>query len=198
MDRRINEIIHQVESFAPFEKHVEGFYAELDSAYQAVADGYGFACSGCEDNCCRSRFSHHTLLELVYLRTGLRRLDFKVRTGILNRARINLEKQSVAHKAGTNLRMMCPANMETQCLLYAYRPMICRLHGIPHELTLPDQRVRHGRGCAEFDRRHHRRTYIRFDRTPLYANLSDCERRFRQKTGIYQKIKMTVAEMLML
>ncbi|MCK7466806.1 MAG: YkgJ family cysteine cluster protein [Desulfosudis oleivorans] len=39
--------------------------------------------------------------------------------------------------AGTDTKPMCPLNESGRCGLYAHRPMICRLHGIPHELHPP-------------------------------------------------------------
>ncbi len=42
----------------------------MDLKYKEAADYYGFDCTGCEDNCCFTRFFHHTLLEYLYIMEG--------------------------------------------------------------------------------------------------------------------------------
>ena len=46
-------------------------FEDMDEAYAALADQLGFHCQGCKDNCCRSLFYHHTLIEFLWLRSGL-------------------------------------------------------------------------------------------------------------------------------
>jgi len=82
--------------------------------------------------------------------------------------------------------------------MYEHRLMICRLHGIPYEFTPPGRDRVYGEGCAIFSSRHGDQPYIPFDRTPFYSELSALEREFRQTTGIYEKIKMTIAEMILM
>lgn len=198
MNPRIKEIKNQFESFGPFIKQIKSLFADMDLAYQKVADDYGFVCRGCEDNCCSSRFSHHTLLEFIYLSVGFRQLTVDIRTEILNQAHRNIEKGVKTDQKDTDNRLMCPVNVNEQCLLYPFRPMICRLHGIPHELKLPDNSIQYGQGCEAFTSRCKESTYIPFNRTPLYTQLSCFEIKLRQKIGVFEKIKMTVAEMLIL
>jgi len=91
---------------------------------------------------------------------------------------------------------MCPLNRDGLCVLYAYRPMICRLHGLPHELKKSDQTVLYGSGCPTFDRKCGDKTYLRFDRTSFYVEVAQIEQEFRLHLGTSQKIRMTVAEMI--
>jgi hypothetical protein len=77
--------------------------------------------------------------------------------------------------------------------------MICRLHGIPHELHGPGGRVIRNPGCDEFFdqcRESGRTDYIQFDRTPFYRQMAMLEKELRQKTGYVDKIKLTIAQML--
>lgn len=80
--------------------------------------------------------------------------------------------------------------------LYAFRPMICRLHGIPHELRPPGRPVSYGPGCPLFSERHARQAYVAFDRSPLYARMARLEQEIRRSLGFGARLKMTVAEML--
>ena len=91
---------------------------------------------------------------------------------------------------------MCPLNLDEMCILYPYRPMICRLHGIPHELKRPEQKTIYGPGCETFDHRCGRRAYFEFDRTPFYQELAKLEQAVKQALGIAEKFKMTIAEMI--
>jgi len=174
-------------------------FKEMDRAYAAVAGQYGFQCNGCADNCCLTRFHHHTLIEYVYLMEGMQTLATGVQKKIDAQASAVCEALSAADRRGEPLRIMCPLNLGGQCLLYTYRPMICRLHGIPHELQRPGGGITCMPGCdAFFDqcRRGGKTDYIRFDRTPLYRRMALLEKEMRQATGYTAPIKLTVAEML--
>jgi hypothetical protein len=74
--------------------------------------------------------------------------------------------------------------------------MICRLHGIPHELKKSEQKTIYGPGCETFDHRCGRSTYFEFDRTPFYQEFAHLEQEVKQTLGITGKFKMTVAEMI--
>jgi Fe-S-cluster containining protein len=171
---------------------------DMDAAYAQAATACGFICSGCENSCCRTRFHHHTLLEFLYLREGFNRLPVAWQEGILSDARAVVAQHEQAVVAGAAPGAMCPLNAEGRCRLYDYRPMICRLHGIPHELHAPGRPVQAGPGCEEFQRRGGRREdCIRLDRTPLYTALAQLETECRQALGMRRKIRMTIAEILL-
>ena len=69
------EILIRGRSDWPSMTAVADLFAGMDAAYDAVAQHHGFHCDGCEENCCRTRFYHHTLTEAAYLFEGYRVLD---------------------------------------------------------------------------------------------------------------------------
>jgi len=183
--------------YAAFTDRLRRIYAAMDQAYKQAADAYGFVCDGCGDNCCRTRFHHHTLIEYLYLIGGLNTLTLEKQKAVKARALILIQDISGAGNSGAPAGLMCPLNFEELCLLYPYRPMICRLHGLPHELRKPGQNPVYGPGCEAFDRRCGRKGYIKFDRTPFYRDMALLEREARQTLGVAGKIRMTVAEMML-
>ncbi len=185
--------------YLPLLKRLETLFGEMSQAYTAVAGQYGFACNGCADNCCLTRFYHHTLLEYLYLVKGLRSLEADARRTIYEKALVVSADMDDADRHGKALRIMCPLNRNDRCTLYAYRPMICRLHGIPHELQRPGGEPIRNPGCNAFfdqSRQRGRTNYIRFDRTPFYRQMAALEQELRRKTGYSDKIKLTIAHML--
>ncbi len=174
-------------------------FGQMDGAYDTIAARYGFHCRGCADNCCLTRFHHHTLLEYLYLHEGMRTLPAADRRMVDDAVQTAIEQTAAADRRGIPVRVMCPLNRDGRCRIYAYRPMICRLHGIPYELRRPDGRVSRQPGCdAFFDqcRSGGKRDYLPFDRTPFYRQMALLEQSLRQTTGFGRKIKLTIAEML--
>lgn len=178
-----------------FSKRLKSLYADMDRYYQAAADYYGFHCSGCKDNCCLTRFYHHTFSEYFYLSEGYDRLSPEDQASVKQRAVQVCEQTACADIQGLALRLMCPLNSEGLCLLYAYRPMICRLHGISHEFRKPGGTTVYGPGCGEFGRLAIGKAYFKFDRTRFYFEMAGLERELKQSLGVKEKLKMTVAEM---
>jgi len=175
---------------------VASLFSLMDAAYDTVAAEYGFVCSGCVDNCCLTRFHHHTLIEYCYLREGFSALDPESRAAIRYRARAVHAAVAREEAAGRVPHVMCPLNTYGRCVLYAHRPMICRLHGIPHTFDHPMQGKISGPGCHEFDRLCGKTTAQPLDRTRFYREMAVLEQRFRKMSGVTQKIKKTVAEIL--
>lgn len=171
-------------------------FARMDTDYLRAARAYGFVCAGCDDNCCRSRFYHHTLVEYLYLRQGLKCLPDAQRARVEARAAQAVARMAAVGEGAPSDAVMCPLNEEGQCILYAHRPMICRLHGIPHQLQRPDGRRQVGPGCGDFDRQCGASSQPILDRTPLYAALADLERELRRRLGVHGKIKMAIAQMV--
>jgi len=182
---------------ASFLERLRRVYADMDAAYAQAAAAYGFVCDGCEESCCRTRFHHHTLLEYLGLREGFGELPAVRQAPILEKAAQVAGRHTRDLAAGADSKPMCPLNEAGRCLLYSFRPMICRLHGIPHELHPPGRAPQVGPGCAEFHRRCGRGAYFAFDRTPLYTELARCESELRQVLGPRRKMRMTIAEMLL-
>jgi hypothetical protein len=168
----------------------------MDLKYKEAADYYGFDCKGCEDNCCFTRFFHHTLLEYLYIMEGYGTLDRTKQVKVKRRALEVCRKTDEAVEKGIPVRVMCPLNFDGLCLMYDYRPMICRLHGIPHELQRPGQSTMYGLGCDTFTKQCQEKELFKFDRTPFYIEMAELEKELRQAVGVRQKIKLTVAQML--
>jgi len=124
-------------------------------------------------------------------------LSVKMQDQVKSRAITVMDAIAKAHDNQEAVRLMCPLNVDTRCMLYAYRPMICRLHGIPHELKKPGQPGIMGPGCDTFDRRCGHKPYIPFDRTPVYRDMAKLEQAVRQATRFRDKIRMTVSEMIL-
>lgn len=170
-------------------------YTTMDKAWDRTASQYGFKCTGCEDNCCTSLFFHHTFVEKAFLIHGVDQLSTDIQKEVQTRAMTYYHKTFPGGATPISLKLMCPLNQDGRCLVYGYRPMICRLHGLPHELHKPGSPPFKGPGCpaGQFENT----PYFPFDRTPFYREMAKVEMKFRQSTGRVGKIKETVAQMLL-
>jgi len=184
-------------NWEPFLQRLKILYADMDRQYQIAADQHDFDCQGCTDNCCQTRFYHHTVVEFLYLQNGFVSLNASVRCEARRRAERDRMIPDLPDPAQGRRRPFCPLNTKQRCTLYAHRPMICRLHGIAYIFHPPGRPVQRGSGCAEFDRQVQTKAPIRFDRTPHYAALADLESELKQAMGLGKKIKMTISEMVM-
>jgi len=182
--------------FEPFLKRLKMIFASMDQKYQEAAGYYGFNCKDCEDNCCLTRFYHHTLVEYLYIREGFHCLENKKQVEVKQRSLAVCRKTDEADKNGKPVQQMCPVNFGSLCALYPYRPMICRLHGIPHELRRPGQGILNSPGCGTFALKCRGKQRFKFDRTPFYMQMAALEKEMKQAVGMTQKIKMTVAQMI--
>jgi Fe-S-cluster containining protein len=183
--------------YAAFIDRLKQIFTAMDRAYNRAADPYGFTCDGCADNCCRTRFYHHTVIEYTYIIEGFNTLTLKKQNEVKSRVLTVVDETARADNSAAAVRLMCPLNFDELCILYPYRPMICRLHGIPHELQKPGQNPVYGPGCETFDRRCGRQSYFKFDRTPFYRDVAILEQEVKQTLGFAGKIRMTVAEMIL-
>ncbi len=186
----------KTEIMSVFFKQLKLIYSAMDDTYKKVTDSYGFNCRGCNDNCCMTRFYHHTYLEYFFLIEGFNSLGGNVKKAAAEKAADIIGKVMDRDNKGEPVRLMCPLNFKGLCILYDYRPMICRLHGIPHELRRPGQEPILGPGCGEFSDQCGKMAYIRFDRTPFYMDMSKTEQNLRKELGLTEKFKKTVAQML--
>ena len=176
---------------------LEEIFSAMDAEYSRAIDHYQFHCDGCTDNCCLTRFHHHTYLEYCYLVSGFERLSPARKDEVLEKARAVCRETAAADEKGMRVRLMCPLNEDSLCTLYPYRPMICRMHGIPHELKKPGYETIKVPGCHTFDERCADKPYYRYDRTPFYMKMAGLEKEFKEVLGVNGKIKMTVAEMIL-
>ena len=186
----------QPQTFSPFLKRLKKIFAFMDQKYQEAAAYYGFNCKGCEDNCCLTRFYLYTLIEYLYIKEGFHCLENKKQVEVKQRSLAVCRKIDEVDIKGKPVKQMCPVNFENLCVLYPYRPMICRLHGIPHELQRVGQGIFNSPGCGTFALKCHGKTHFKFDRTPFYMKMASLEKEMKQTVGMTQKIKMTVAQMI--
>ena len=102
---------------ASFIERLKRVYAAMDAAYGQAAAAYGFVCDGCEENCCRTRFHHHTLLEYLGLREGFNQLPDERKAQIRKNASAVVEQRIRDLAAGTDAKPMCPLNEAGRCAL---------------------------------------------------------------------------------
>ncbi len=190
-DTKIIKISH--EAYSLFLKKLADVFHNIDKKYDEAAEYYGFKCQGCEDNCCKTRFYHYTHLEFFYVRKGLGSLSPEKQL-FIEKAACDVVK--TMNSGNGDLRLMCPLNTDGKCVIYQFRPMICRLHGLPHEFNRPDGAVIQGKGCDAFYNECNEKDYFKLDRTPFYFKMANLEKELREKLRLTQKIKMTVAEMI--
>lgn len=187
-------MIHKIQ--APFFKRLETLYAQMDTAWEKAAAHYGFVCRGCANSCCATEFYHYTYIEIHYLLKGVETLKAPMIKTIREKAKAACTAIAEAKATGQPVRVMCPLNNNGLCRLYKYRPMICRLHGIPHELKKPEATpVRHP-GCTDGTPLFNAGTYYRFDRTPIYAEMAKLEMEYRSSTDNQARIRQTIAKII--
>jgi len=196
MNYEIKNSLLKTDKLSYFLDQLKLIYAEMDQKYKVAADYYDFHCRGCEDNCCLTRFYHHTYLEYFYILKGYSDLLSEKKITVKERATDVCKKTADLDEKNQKVRLICPLNDNGLCILYDYRPMICRLHGISHELHRPDGQIIYGPGCEAFTKLSEGKGYFKFDRTPFYLKMANLERDLKKELGITQKIKMTIAEMI--
>lgn len=136
----------------PIARRYQALLAEVDGWFAGcqARSGAAVRCGpGCAD-CCRGLFDI-TLLDAFLLQQGLARLPAAVQKRVRERARTRLAELQVAWPAFGPpfvLNTMadehwtempeddptpCPLlGDDGRCLVYAWRPMICRTHGLPN------------------------------------------------------------------
>ena len=177
-------------------KKIKSLFEKMDLAYEASASVSGFTCNGCTDNCCYSLFYHHTLLELFYLKEGLKQLSEEDLAKVVFRAQ---EVTPLLHQKaenGSEEKIPCPLMDDGKCLAYNHRPMVCRLHGVAHILERPDGNVMQSPGCHIYEGAG--KESLPLNRTPLYQEMAGLERALRKETGFSDRLKLTIAEMILL
>jgi Fe-S-cluster containining protein len=166
-------------------------YESMDRAYKDAAVFYDFDCRGCQDNCCTTYFFHYTLVEYLYLLRGFWTLEQGMKEEIMKRAMVMCDPLKRDN-------YLCPLNLSGRCLLYPYRAMICRLHGLPFEVERRDGQRDEGPGCAKFEKERRLKglPYRRIERTPFYTALANLEREIRAEIPNFRRFKKTIAEMI--
>jgi len=180
-------------------------YARMDAAYAASAAALGLNCEGCRDNCCESLFRHHTYLEWLDLHAAFAALPEARRKDILAAA----EEWLRIHRGalpGARPRVPCPLVLregdQLSCGLYAHRPMICRLHGVPTLLVRPDGKQAAFPGCGRAQElgKAGGATLKALDRTPVLSELALLEMELlgRERMARLPRVDLSIAEMLLM
>lgn len=175
-------------------------YKRMEGAYNTTAHAAGLSCAGCEDNCCRTHFRHHTYIEWIYLWKGMLTLPEAKRNAYVARAHDVVAECNSIQAAGATPRVMCPVNDDGLCGLYNHRLMICRLHGTRNVLHRPDGQRQLFRGCYRFDALTSTMAadaIPSLDRTPLYKELAQLEmEHLGPRAANAPRVSLTLAEML--
>lgn len=172
-------------------------YRKIDSTYGAVVGEAGFSCGGCDGvKCCTVDLSLHTLIEMLYLRRGFKTLEPLRQSDILRKCREMVNSKQDDPWGDAYRSAVCALNSGGLCSLYEYRPMICRLAGVPHFFARPDGTTTHSGGCSRYETEV-RLTHpeLRIDRTTFYREMAVIEMDVVRSLGNRTKSR-TVAETL--
>jgi Fe-S-cluster containining protein len=133
-------------------------------------------------------------VEKLYLKSGFNTLDAVTQRDILARCDDVLKVRDDDPCSAAYRNAVCVLNIGGKCALYPYRPMICRLAGIPHFFLRPDGRIVEGDGCTRY------RSDVqpvcpglKIDRTPFYRGMALLEIDVMRKTG-KRAVCATIAE----
>ena len=177
-------------------------YQAMEKEYEAVARQLAFGCDGCPDNCCDSYFLHYTYVEWAYLWRGMRQLPEQRQQEIVGRAGLVLRQYQEQLAREQRPLVMCPLNENGRCVVYPFRLLVCRTHGVPAAMTRPDGRRLSFPGCFRCQeivaaRSVEAKAVPMVDRTHLLRQLAQLENEFlRDIRERCPKIRMTIAEML--
>ncbi|MCA1959579.1 MAG: YkgJ family cysteine cluster protein [Desulfomonile sp.] len=156
---------------------LEELYRRIDSSYSQAAEQVGFSCHGCDgEKCCTVDLTLHTFVETAYLLKGVEMLEPRQRFDVIQRSMVVLAAKS-DDPAGPGYRNApCVLNVNGLCSVYDYRPMICRLAGIPHQFRRPDGTTREAGGCPRYEAEIlPLYPHLRIDRTPFYRDMAEIE-----------------------
>lgn len=179
-----------------FRNKIGNLYSAIDAMYEVAAKHYKFSCEGCNASCCQTRFYHYTYAEFLYLKFGFDALD-KSKKEHLKSLSDNYE--NYYKKNSEESPQMCPLNENGLCLLYNWRPMICRLHGLPSETQDINMVATFYDGCEKFIRQKTQDGYVymTINRTIYYREMSKIENELRKMHDITQPDRLTVSGMIL-
>jgi hypothetical protein len=132
----------------------------------------------------------------MYLRLGLNSLAPELRERVIDSARAILAVKYRSPYGDAYRNAVCAGNIDGLCVLYKFRPMICRLAGIPHVIHRPDGREVRSEGCARYNSDFRSlSTDLEIDRTGFYREMAQIEIEIIKTVG--RRIEgRTVAEVL--
>ena len=169
----------------------------MDAAYSEAAARVGFSCTGCDGaKCCTVDLMVHTFLEMRLLRRGFKTLDSDAKAEVLRRCRSVVRARGEDPTGDAYRNSICVLNFAGSCGLYLYRPMICRLAGIPHIIIGTDGRTSTGEGCETFRQEiQPANPELKLDRTDFYRTMASIETEAVRSAGA-RTVPLTVAEIL--
>jgi len=176
---------------------IRELYDKMDSAYAAAARKIDLTCEGCDGVlCCTVDLMVHTFVEMSYLRQGFYALDPLMQSEILIKSRRMVSAKQQAPKGDEYRGAVCALNSAGACVLYQYRPMICRLAGVPHFFTRPNGSKLESGGCKKFDESIPAKNSGEIlDRTEFYREMAAMEIEAVIARGERTE-KLTIAEIL--
>ncbi len=180
-----------------FNPRLKELYNEMDVVYKEASFQAGFNCEGCDGTkCCTVDLIVHTFSEMLYMRRGVRALDEPTKLEIEHRSLQIVELKRLDSSGDPYRNSVCAANFDGRCAIYEYRPMICRLAGIPHFIDNPNKNRISGTGCPRFETDiRPNRPELRIDRTPFYRRMADLELEMIYMRGERTK-RLTISEIL--
>ncbi len=182
---------------ADFLSNIKTLYEAIERDYDSIREHYGFSCAGCEENCCTQRFFHYTWAEYLYLLEGMKNAGAARAMEITAKAGEVVASYDKEEDPLEPNPLMCPINFEGLCALYAHRPLICRMHGLPHKVRDPKGNETRGGGCAPFDSKAFKAGWT-LNRTPHYTALARIEGKLRKRKRLSGNLRLTTAEMLIM
>lgn len=173
-------------------------YGRMEEAYGTVARLIDFTCEGCPDNCCDSYFTHHTYIEWAYLWEGFSQMPEDKKILCRKRATEYVRRSGEDLAAEVRPAIMCPLNEQGRCLLYTHRLLICRMHGVPASMTLPNGQKKTFPGCFRCQEVTGGRGELpAMDRTKFFREMVGLEAEFLgPRRHVLPRLKMTIADML--
>lgn len=184
-------------------ERVKQVYAEMESGYAQVAAQLNFGCEGCPDNCCDSYFQHHTYIEWRYLWQGFSQLSEEKKNEIVARCQDVLVVYAESLSRNERPQVMCPLNEKGRCILYEYRLMVCRTHGVPASMVRPDGKSLEFPGCfrcqdlVQEKYKGGELSIPRMERTAMLQRLARLENELMGgQRHLYPRLQLTIAEML--
>ena len=140
--------------FAEYESLANDLETSMAAGHQGLP-----RCGRDNDSCC-TRFFHLEFMEATYLNHHLnKKLSSSDRLAAIDRA-VAIDKVVHHYSSSRGERApekspveiadyRCPLSVETKCILYAHRPLLCRLHGLADSSLLE----RAGQQMIEISRR---------------------------------------------
>ncbi len=185
-------------------RRLKDLYQRMDEAYAKPAAILKLSCADCADSCCETVFRHHTYVEWAGLWAGLSALPEPRRAEIREAAEDWVRRHQNPMLPGVRPRVPCPLSVTSpaglRCGLYAERPMVCRLHGVPNVLLRPGGGTSAFPGCDRAQALGKTCEPALLDRTPLLTELARLEMDLvgRERMGKMPRVDLTIAEMVLL